>query len=484
MSGVLLVAIPIVIVIAIIIVILMTGYVKASPNTAYIISGLRKEPKVLIGKAGIKVPFFEKKDRLELKLIPIDIKTSSAVPTADYININIDGAVNVKVSSEKEKLKLAAENFLNEDTQKIKDVAREVLEGNMREIVGKMTLEEMVSDRQKFSDLVTENARPDLARMGLDVINFNVQNFKDDNDVIENLGVDNIVKIKKKAAISRAESERDIAKAKAMAEKEANDARVESETAIAEKNNNLEIKKSELEKNSKAKKAEADAAYKIQEEKSRREIEAVTADANIMRQEKEIELKKKDVEVREQALDAEVKKQAEANKYATQQEADAELYQKQKESEANKYAAEKEAEGIRAKGLAEAEAIKAKGIAEAEAIGKKAEAMRQMGQASIVEMVCQMFPEAVKNAAAPLENVGNITMYGDGNTTKLTKDITNVVNQVSNGVKDSTGVDLAAILKDFTTDDPAKENKDDHLKDTSNSEDKSQEIISDDFKEL
>lgn len=110
MSGVLPVVIPIVIVIAIIVAVLMTGYVKASPNTAYIISGLRKEPKVLIGKAGIKVPFFEKKDHLELKLIPIDIKTSSAVPTADYININIDGAVNVKVSSEKEKLKLAAEN--------------------------------------------------------------------------------------------------------------------------------------------------------------------------------------------------------------------------------------------------------------------------------------------------------------------------------------------------------------------------------------
>lgn len=334
----------------------------------------------------------------------------------------------------------------------------------MREIVGKMSLEEMVSDRQKFAQLVTENAKPDLAAMGLDIISFNVQNFMDDNDVIENLGVDNVVKIQKKAAISRAESERDIEKAKAMAEKEANDARVESETAIAEKNNNLEIKKSELEKISKAKKAEADAAYKIQEEKSRKEIEIVTADANIMRQEKEIELKRKDVEVTEQTLDAQIKKQAEAERYASQQKADADLYKRQKESEANKYAKEKEAEstkyameqeaeGIRAKGVAEAEAIKAKGIAEAEAIEKKAEAMKQMGKASIVEMMCQMFPEAVKNAAAPLGNVGSITMYGEGNTTKLTKDIMNVVNQVSDGVKGSTGVDLAKMLKDFVSED-------------------------------
>lgn len=341
----------------------------------------------------------------------------------------------------------------------------------MREIVGKMSLEEMVSDRQKFAQLVTENAKPDLAAMGLDIISFNVQNFMDDNDVIENLGVDNVVKIQKKAAISRAESERDIEKAKAMAEKEANDARVESETAIAEKNNNLEIKKSELEKISKAKKAEADAAYKIQEEKSRKEIEVVTADANIMRQEKEIELKRKDVEVTEQTLDAQIKKQAEAEKYASQQRADADLYKRQKESEANKYAKEKEAEstkyameqeaeGIRAKGVAEAEAIKAKGIAEAEAIEKKAEAMKQMGKASIVEMMCQMFPEAVKNAAAPLGNVGSITMYGEGNTTKLTKDIMNVVNQVSDGVKGSTGVDLAKMLKDFVSEDKEVESTD------------------------
>lgn len=191
-----------------------SGYVKASPDKAYIISGLRKTPKTLIGKAGLKIPFFEKADHLNLELIPIDVKTSSSVPTADYININVDAAVNVKVSSNPERLKLAAENFLNKPVGDIGQVAREVLEGNMREIVGKMSLEEMVSDRQKFAQLVTENAKPDLAAMGLDIISFNVQNFMDDNDVIENLGVDNVVKIKKKAAISRAESERDIEKQK------------------------------------------------------------------------------------------------------------------------------------------------------------------------------------------------------------------------------------------------------------------------------
>ncbi|MBO5281615.1 MAG: flotillin family protein, partial [Lachnospiraceae bacterium] len=288
------VLIPVVAVLLIIIIIFMVGYVKASPDTAIIISGMRKKPKVLIGKAGVKIPFLERKDELNLQLIPIDVKTSSAVPTADYININVDATVNVKISDNEERLNLAAQNFLNQKPEYIGRVAREVLEGNVREIVGKMALEEMVSDRQKFASLVKENAEPDLAAMGLDIISFNVQNFVDGNGVIENLGVDNIVKIQKNAAISRADSEKEIAKAQANAKREANEAQVNAESEIAIKQNELAIKKAELKKESDIKKAEADAAYKIQEEEQRKTVEITTANANIAKQEKEILLKQKE----------------------------------------------------------------------------------------------------------------------------------------------------------------------------------------------
>ena len=90
------------VVVLLVVLIFMTGYVKASPDTAIIISGLRKNPKVLIGKAGVKIPFLERKDELNLQLIPIDVKTSNAVPTADYININVDATVNVKISDNEE----------------------------------------------------------------------------------------------------------------------------------------------------------------------------------------------------------------------------------------------------------------------------------------------------------------------------------------------------------------------------------------------
>ena len=165
------------ILVILVIAILFSGYKKAPPDTAFIISGMRK--KIIIGKASVKIPFLERMDKLSLKLIAIDVKTTNAVPTADYINIQVDAAVNVKISSDPPKLALAAENFLNQNTQYIANIAREVLEGNMREIVGRMRLEEMVSDRQKFANLVKENAEPDLAAMGLDIVSFNVQNFSD-----------------------------------------------------------------------------------------------------------------------------------------------------------------------------------------------------------------------------------------------------------------------------------------------------------------
>ena len=337
----------------------ISSYIKASPDEALIISGLRKKPKIIIGKSGFRIPFLEKKDRLSLKLIPIDVKTSSSVPTADYININVDAVVNVKVSDNLEKINLAAQNFLNKDTEKIGAIAREVLEGNMREIVGQMTLEQMVSDRQTFAEKVKDNAAPDLAKMGLDIVSFNVQNFIDNNNVIEDLGVDNITKIRKKAAIAKAQSEKEIAVEQAKARKEANDAKIESDTQIAIKENALALKKSELDAKAGTEKAKADAAYKIQLEEQRKTLEITTANANIAKQEKEVEIRRKEVEVQEQTLDAQIKKQAEADKYAALQKADADLYTRQKEAEAMAFELQKQAEAEAYQRQKKAEADKA-----------------------------------------------------------------------------------------------------------------------------
>lgn len=463
-----------IIVAVIVVLLLVVGYVKAPPDMAYIISGVKKKSKIVIGKASIRIPFFERLDKLNLRLIPIDVKTSNAVPTADYININVDATVNVKISNDPDKLRLAAENFLNKNTEYIAGVAREVLEGNVREIVGKMKLEEMVSDRQKFATLVKENAEPDLAAMGLDVISFNVQNFVDGNEVIENLGIDNIVKIKKAAAIARAESERDIKVAQAAADKQSNDADVAAQTEIAKKKNELAIKKSELQQEADTKKAMADAAYDIQREEQRKTIEIATANADIAKQDREIELKQKEVAVKEQALEAEVKKQAEADKYAAQQRADADLYQRQKEAEAKQFEAQREAEarkaqaeserfakeqeaaGIRAVGEAEASAIQAKGLAEAESMEKKAEAYAKYNKAAVAEMMIKVLPDIAAKIAEPLGQIDKITIIGgDGGSNgvdQVAGNVPAVMAKLFESMKETTGIDLADIVKADTYD--------------------------------
>lgn len=454
-----------VVVIALILIV-MIGYVKSPSDTAYIISGLKKEPKYVIGRSSIRIPFLQRMDKLMLKMISVDVKTEDSVPTNDYINVNIDSAVKVKVSSDPAKMKIAASNFLNKNEEYIRSSVVDVLQGNVREIIGQMKLEEIVQDRKKFADKVQENAAPDMAKMGLDIVSFNVQNVTDNGNVIENLGIDRVVSISKSAQISRAESERDIAVAKASAEKQANDARVEAETAIAEQNNALEIKKQELKKQSDIKKAEADAAYEIQEQEQRKTIEIATADANIAKQEKEAEIKEKEIAVKEKSLDAEVKKQADAEKYARIQKADADKYEAEQRAEAEKITKLKEAEaiqarsiaeaeGTKAKGIAEAEAIKAKGLAEAEAMEKKAEAMAKYGKAAMTDMIIKVLPQMAEAIAKPLESIDKVSIIGgagDSGMSTISDNVPQVLAKTIESVKETTGFDLTEVMKANTYD--------------------------------
>ena len=439
------VAIPVVMILAIVVVLFGMGYVKARPDQALIISGLRKEPRVLIGKAGVKIPFLERIDKLDLSLMAIDVKTSSEVPTADYINVRVDSNVNVKISKTDDAITKAAVNFLNLPGDQIARVAREVLEGNMREIVGQMKLEEMVSDRQRFAELVKENAAPDLAAMGLEIVSFNVQNFVDANGVIENLGVDNVVRIQKNAAISRAQSERDIAIEKAKAQEQ-----------IAERNAQLETKQADLKKSVDTQKAQADAAMMIEAEKQRQLRDVAATNADIAKAEREAELKQKEIELKEYELTALVRKQADADKYAAEKEAEADLIRRQKDAEAKAYEIEQEARAARAKADADryaaeqkAQGIAMVGAAEAEAIEKRAEAQKKMGEASIIEMYFQALPQVVANAAAPLTNVDKITMYGEGNSAKLAGDVMKTADQIMSAVEEATGLNVQQIISSF-----------------------------------
>ncbi len=446
--------------------VIVSSYVKAPPDKAYIISGLRKTPKILIGKAGLKLPFFERKDELLIKQISIDIKTGDYVPTLDFIGVNIDAVAKVKIRTDEEGIQLAMKNFLNMREESIMEALVDSLQGNMREIIGTISLKDLCNDRKSFGDQVQEKAQVDMNRLGIEIISCNIQHVEDQNDLIIALGQDNMAAIQKNASIAKANADRDVAIAQAQAAKEANEAKVASDTEIAVKQNELSIKKSELKTQEDTKKAEADAAYEIQKEAQRKTIEITKTDADIAKQDKEVELKRKEAEVREQSLDAEIKKKAEAEKFAKQQQADADLYQRQKnaqaeqfelerkadarkaQAEAELFAKKQEAEGIRAVGEAEAKAIEAKGIAEAEALEKKADAMKKYGQAAIIEMIVDKLPEIAAAVAKPYGDIDNFTVIDGGNNENSVNNfVPQNIASTRKVVKDLLGIDIADIVR-------------------------------------
>ncbi len=471
----------VVLVIALLVFIGTVMYKKAPPNTAMVITGPTGS-RTAIGKGCIVIPIIQRVDYMSLVNIQADFTSRDEIPTRDAINILVDAVVNVSISQEPERLKIAASKFLGYSTEQIRQIITPILEGNIREIISQTTLKELIQgDKKALAEKIIENVTPNLNDMGLELTTFNIQNFKDSNGVIENLGLENIVQISKDASISKARAEQEIAVAQAEAEQAANDAKIKAELEIAQKQNELALKQAELKKEADTKKAEADAAYQIQQEEQRKTIEITTANANLAKQEKEIELKEREVSIKERTLEAEVKKEAEARKYAVQQDADAKLYETQKQSEAELFerakkaeaelieaqrkaeatkaeaeamrvAMEEEAAGIRAKGEAEAAPIQAKAVAEAEGILKKAEAMKQYGEAAQMDMQLQaitvlfeQLPAIAEAAGKAYTNVDKIYMYG-GDTSKLTADIMTNVTQVSEGLSESLGLDLKALL--------------------------------------
>lgn len=460
-------------------------YKMCLPNEAMVITGPRGS-RTVIGKACFIIPFVNEVQRISLENIQVDFTSKTEIPTKDAINVMVDAIANIAVSQEDEVLRIATAKWLSYTPEEIRKEITGVLEGNIREIISQTTLKDLIQgDKKAFAEKVVENVTPNLRDMGLELTTFNIQSFKDRNGVIDNLGIENTVAISKDAAKAKAAAEAEVEVAQAEAAKQANDARVAAELEIAQKQNELAIRKAELKKQADVEIAKAEAAKQIEAEAQRSVQETAKGEADLAKQAKEIELKAREVEIMERKLEAEVKKTAEAKKYAEQQDADAKLYATQRDSEAElferqkkaeadrfeaeqaaeaekaraeaaRFAMENEAAGIEAKGRAEAAAIQAKAEAEAMGILKKAEAMKNYQDAAIIDMQLEALklyfeklPAIASAVASPLSQVDKIYMYGEGNTSKLTGDIMTTVTQVSEGLSESMGIDLKTVLSSF-----------------------------------
>ena len=436
------------------------SYVKAPPSFAFIISGLSKQPRVLIGKGGFRIPFLERLDRVYLGQITVDIKTEESVPTNDFINVDVDAVAKIRVTPDSEGTRLAAKNFLNMTPDEIAMQLQDSLQGNMREIIGTLDLRSLNTDRDGFSDQVMAKASPDMAKLGIDIISCNIQNVTDREGLIKDLGADNTAKIKKDAAINRAIAERDVKIEVSKADKESND-------ALAIKNNDLALKRAALKQQADTAQADADAAYAIQQQEQQKTINVKTVEAEIEKTKREQILSKERIEIKQNELSAEIEKKADADKYKVERDAAAELEQRKRVAEAQKYEAEQralaqnaesdatryrleqEAAGIKAKGEAEAYAIQKKGEAEALAMDKKAEAYKKYNNAAVVQMMIEVLPQVVENVAKPISAIKDVNIYsGDGQgISAMSGNVPVAIKQAFDVLKSATGVDMADIMR-------------------------------------
>ena len=426
---------------------LFPRYKVAPPDTALIISGLLRRNykvrnpdgtvaskkfgyRIVRGGATFYIPGIERIDQLDMCLMQVDIKTAQPVPTKEYISVIVDAVANIKIGSDDLSIATAAEQLLHYNADQIKALAKDVLEGNMREIIGQMTIAELVQNRDKFAQESIKAAMSDMSNMGLEIINLTIQNFADkDGDVIETMATQNVV-----------DKERDAAIARAKAQQEGHKAEVEAAAAIAEQDKQLALLQAGYKMESDQEKAKADEAYRIEQERVRKTYEAERAAAELTRLEKETELKKQEVEIERERLNVQIREKAAAEKDARVFEAEAEKFERQAKADAQLYEAEKEADAIRMRGEAEAEAIR-----------KKAEAMQLYGQAAMLEMVVDKLPDIARSVSEPLSKTEKIILFGEGGASSMARDTAGTMLQTFEAVKQSVGLDIPKMLKDVST---------------------------------
>jgi flotillin len=436
--------------------IMAAQYRKVGPNEALIIAGGRKRTITLPDGSKIKVgyryklgggtfvwPFIEKVYVLPLEVISIFIKTPEVL-THGGIPILAEASAQVKVDSTEEAIRLAAEQFLGTGKEGIRDVATNVLEGKVREVIGTMTVEEIYRGRQEFSRRVVEAAREDLARMGLVILSFSLKDISDTQGYIDALSKPVIAAAKRDAAIAQAETEKEAIIKSSQARKEAEVARLQAEAQIAKAQWENEAKKAESQVFVNQKKAQADFSYELERNKLAQEIKKEEARVKQIEKEHAIQIEELEIKRKEKELEANVLKPADARKYQIKAEAEAEEIRLMAEGKGK-------AEAMRLEAEAKAEEIRLRGLAEAEAMMKKAQAWERYNEAALLETFIKVLPELAKAIAEPLSKVDKIVIIGGEKglgTSQITGQITQIMAQMPEVLKTLTGADLSKFLRD------------------------------------
>ncbi|CAM4325792.1 flotillin [Bacillus manliponensis] len=468
-------------ILALLILVFITKYRTVGPDEALIVTGNwlgtgknvvitddGKKIKIIRGGGTFVVPIMQQAEPLSLLNYKLEVITRDTY-TKQGVPVTVNGVSIIKVGSTIEEVSTAAEQYLGKETEELKTEAKEVLEGHLRAILSSMTVEDAYSNREQFAQKVHEVASTDLKKMGLRIVSFTIKEIADKNGYLDALGQPQIATVKRDAQIANAEREKESRIEKARAEKEAKEAEYQRDAQIAEAEKHKELKVQAYKKEQEQARADADLSYELQQAKAQQHVTEEQMRIKIIEREKQIELEEKEIARREKQYDAEVKKKADADRYAVEQAAEAEKAKQMRKADAEQYTIEAEAraraEEVRvaglakaeiekAQGTAEADVIKLKGLAEAEAKQKIAEAFELYGQAAIMDMVLKMLPTYAKEVASPLSNIDKITVVDTGGgknsgAGKVAGYATDLMATMQETLKASSGIDVKELLESF-----------------------------------
>ena len=474
----------------IVLLVILTGitamWKKVPQDKALVITGLKK--RVITGGGGLMVPMFERADRISLENMKIEVRIDGAL-TEQGVEIYVDGVSVVKVKSDALSILQAMEQFNTGNESKtidaVKNTVRDVLEGKLREIISKLTVEEIYKDREKFASEVESTASVSLAEMGLEIKVFTIRDISDKNKYLESLGKRQIAFVKKEASIAEAEATKESTIKTTIAMREGEEARLLAQTQISEAEKEKELKVQSYRRESEVAKAIADNAYEIEANRVKKEVTETAMQVEIIRKQKEIDLAQQEAIRTERELEATVKKKADADLYMNQQLAEAQKFREIRDAEARAQSIELEgraraeaskvqvlaeaearaqaitlegkakADTTRLQGMAEVDVIREKGIAEANAMSKKAEAYRMYNDAAVTQMIIEKLPEIANSVASPLAKTEKIVIVDNGGSnggsptgaTKVTGYVTDIISQLPETIKALTGIELAEVIK-------------------------------------
>ncbi|WP_411721442.1 flotillin family protein [Mycetocola sp.] len=432
------------VVVGIVVVLIVIGFVQsrykiAQPDEAIIVTGRRARKsvgadgrtitdltgqKVVQGGGVFVIPFLQKQFSMSLRSRAIGIQV--VAQTRNGVTIRIEAVAVVKVGDSDGAIRSAAQRFLGQD-QHIEPFTQEVLSGSLRSSIGNLTVEEIIRDRAGLAEQVIEAARTSLLNQGLDVDTFQIKEIADDKGYITDLGRPEQARVRQAAEIAESVSAR-----------ASEQARIEAAEAIADANRELSLKNASIKMETDKALAEAEAAKPLAE---------AFAQQGILQQ-REVTAQR-ETALREQQLNADVRKTADAESYRIRQIAEAHAAQVVAEAKADRDRRIAEAEATRAEGEAEAAAIFAKGEAEARATELRVAALRDESEALLQQRAIEILPEIARQLAAPYAAIDNLTVISTDGASHLSKQVVGNVTEVTQLLKDSTGIDLAALLNGF-----------------------------------